>query len=88
MCNLFLCDCESNIISYADDTTLYACKPNIVLVLSKLEKDAFTIFTLFQNKANSGKSNLLTISDNVAHINVGGNQLSGLNKRGRVSSFV
>ena len=56
--------------------------------MSKLEKDAFTIFTLFQNKANSGKSNLLTTSDNVVHINVGGNQLNGLNKRGRVSSFV
>ena len=24
MCDLFLCNCESNIINYADDTTLYA----------------------------------------------------------------
>ena len=39
MCNLFLCDCESNIINYADDTTLYACEPNIDFVLSKLEKN-------------------------------------------------
>ena len=29
MCNLFLCDCETNIINYADDTTLYACEPSI-----------------------------------------------------------
>ena len=49
------------------------------LVLSKLEKDTSTVFTWFQNnylKANSGKSHLLTTSDNVQHINVGGNQLS------------
>ena len=49
------------------------------LVLSKLEKDTSTVFTWLQNnylKANSGKSHLLTTSDNVQHINVGGNQLS------------
>ena len=79
MCDLFLCDCETNIINYADDTTLYACEPNMDLVLSKLEKDTSTVFTWFQNnylKANSGKSHLLTTSDNIQHINVGGNQLS------------
>ena len=61
MCYLFLCNCESNIINYADDTTLYTCEPNMDLVLSKLEKDAFTVFTWFQKnylKANSGKSHL------------------------------
>ena len=61
MCNLFLRDCESNIINYADDTTLYACEPNMDLVSSKLEKDTFTIFTWFQNnylQANSGKSTI------------------------------
>ena len=79
MCDLFLCDCASKIINYAGDTTLYACEPNMDLVLSKLEKDTSAVFTWFQNiylKANSGKSHLLTISDNVRHINVGGNQLS------------
>ena len=75
MCDLFLCDCETNIINYADDTTLYACEPNMDLVLSKLEKDTSTVFTWFQNnylKANSGKSHLLTTCDNIQHINVGG----------------
>ena len=70
---------ETNIINYADDTTLYACEPNMDLVLDKLEKDTSTVFTWFQNnylKANSGKSHLLTTSDNIQHINVGGNQLS------------
>ena len=49
------------------------------LVLSKLEKGTCTVFTWFQNnylKANSGKSHLLTTSDNIQHINVKGNQLS------------
>ena len=79
MCDLFLCDCESNIINYAGDTTLYACEPNMDLVLSKLEKDTSTVFTWLQNnylKANSGNLHLLTTSHNVQHINVGGNQLS------------
>ena len=45
----------------------------------KLERDTSTVFTWFQNnylKANSGKSHLLTTSDNIQHINVGVNQLS------------
>ena len=44
-------------------------------VLSKLEKDVFTVFISFQNKylkTNNGKSHLLTRSDNVLHINIGG----------------
>ena len=45
MCYRFLCDCESNIINYADDTTLYAFEPNMDLVLSNLEKDTSTVFT-------------------------------------------
>ena len=32
MCNLFLCDCESNVINYANDTTLYASEANVDLV--------------------------------------------------------
>ena len=47
--------------------------------LNKLRKDAFTVFTSFQNKylkANSRKSHLITRSDNVLHINVLGDQLS------------
>ena len=79
MWDLFLCDCETNIINYVDDSTLYACEPNIDLVLSKLEKYTSTVFTWFQKnylKASSGKSHLLTTSDNIQHINVEGNQLS------------
>ena len=73
MRDLFLCDCKTNIINYADDTTLYDCEPDMDLVLSKLEKDTSTVFQWFQNnylEANSGKSHLLTASDNIQDINV------------------
>ena len=40
MCDFFLRRCESKIINYVDDTTLYACKPSMDFVLSKLGKDA------------------------------------------------
>ena len=79
MCDLFLCDRKCNIINYVDGTTLYACETNIYLVSSKLEKEAFANFKLFWNnylKANSGKSYLLTTSDNALYINIGDNQLS------------
>ena len=75
MHDLFLCNCETKIINSAGDTTLYACEPNVELVLSKLEKYTSTVFTWFQNnylKTNSGKSHLLTTNDNIQHINVGG----------------
>ena len=79
MYDLLQRDCESNIINYPDGTILYACKPNIELVLSKLEKDTSAVFTWFQNnylKANSRKSHLLITSDYIQHINVGEDHLS------------
>ena len=79
MWDLFLCNCESNIINFGDGTSLYACEPNMDLVLSKLERNTSTVFRWFQNsylKANSRKSHFLTTSENVQHFNVGGNQLN------------
>ena len=67
ICNIFQCNCKSNI-----DTTFYVCERKTDLVLSKLEKGAFTVFTQFQNnylKANSQKSHLLSTSDNVGQAN-------------------
>ena len=55
MCDLFLYDCESNIINYADDTTRYVCEPNMDLVSSKLEK----------KRKKAKKSHPLATSDNV-----------------------
>ena len=68
-CDHFLCDCETNVVNYADNTILYASEPNMDFLLSKLEKDKSTVFTWFQNnylKANSLKNHIfyehLTIS--------------------------
>ena len=71
-----------NLISLITWTTLPFMLVNQIwakYLLSNLEKDISTVFTWFQNnylKANSGKSHLLTTSDNIQHINVRGNQLS------------
>ena len=48
MCDLFLCDCETNITNYANDTTLYACEPNMHLILNKIKKDTSTVCKWFQ----------------------------------------
>ena len=48
---------------------------NMDLVLSKPGKDAFTVFTLFQNKclkATNRKSFLLKRSDNIQYVTDGG----------------
>ena len=48
---------------------------NMDLVLSKLGKDALTVFTLFQNKclkATNRKPHLLERSDNIQYVTVGG----------------
>ena len=62
MCDLFLCDYVSSTINYVDDTTLYACEPDMDLVQSKPEKVTSTVTTL----------HLLKTSDYIQHINVGG----------------
>ena len=38
MCDRFLCDYNSNIINYADDTTFYACEPNMNRYCVNLKK--------------------------------------------------
>ena len=81
VCVCDLCDCEADIISYPDDTTVYACGPNMDLVLSKLEKDTSTVFTWFQNnylKANSEKSYLLITFDNVSRNELSSSKYEGL----------
>ena len=84
MCDIFLFDCESSIINYKDDTILQTCEPNIDLVLSKLEKENFTVFTMLQNsylKANCEMSHLLTICDNILYVNIGGGEGNQLSSR-------
>ena len=62
MCDLFLCDYVSSTINYVDDTTLYACEPDMDLVQGKPEKVTSTVTKL----------HLLKTSDYIQHINVGG----------------
>ena len=91
MSELFLYNCESNIINYVDGTTLYDCERNMNLASSKLKKDNSTVFTWFQNnysKANSGKSHLLTTSGNVQHTNFGGNRLSNSSCEGLLGVLI
>ena len=38
---------QTNIMNYADGSTLYACEPNMDLVLNKIKKDTSTVFTWF-----------------------------------------
>ena len=48
-------------------------------VLSTLEKDAFKVFTSFQNKClkvNSGKPHLLTRPKNILHIDIAGRRMT------------
>ena len=56
-------ECEdSNIANYADDTTQYACRENIRVVISELQSLAFRLFKWFGNnhiKANPGKPHIL-----------------------------
>ena len=50
---------DSNIASYADDTTPYACRENMLAVMLELQSLPFILFKLFENnhmKANQGKS--------------------------------
>ena len=73
MCDLFLCDCESiNKLRGRYYPSQLGTKNGPCV-------DSFTVSTWSENnylKANSVKSHLLTMSDNVLHINDWGNQLS------------
>ena len=53
---------DSNIASYADIITSYACGENISVIILELQSVAFTLYKQFENnhmKANSGKSHIL-----------------------------
>ena len=53
---------ETEICNYADDTTMYACGPNIENVIMHLENDALKITEWFPNncmKLNEDKCHLM-----------------------------
>ena len=74
LCDLFLFFEDSNIASYADDTTPYTYMDNMELVLAKLEEDSVILIDWINNnylKANPDKFHiLLSDKDETFAINV------------------
>ena len=76
--NIFLCDLflfveEVDIMSYADDNTLYVCSENIDVTLEKLEEVGKVLFEWFSNnflKANADKCHLILSTDEPLGINL------------------
>ena len=66
---------DTNIASYADDTTPYICNNNLDLVIAKLEEDSLLLIKWINNnhmKANPDKFHiLLTGNDETLSVNVG-----------------
>ena len=58
MCDLFFI-AESNVGTYADDTTLYTCEKNLPDVQRKLEFQSLMQFCDDCLKANNGKSHIM-----------------------------
>ena len=64
--DLFMFLEETEICNYADDTTLYACGPNIETVVTHLENDALKITEWFPNnfmKLNEDKCHLMIFGE-------------------------
>ena len=55
---------ETKICNYADDTTIYACGPEITTVLSHLERDALKITEQFSN-------NFMKLNEDKCHLMIG-----------------
>ena len=62
LCDLFYFLEDLDIVSYADDTTIYTVKENKESAINALEASSLPLFTWFNNifmKANSDKSHIL-----------------------------
>ena len=77
--DLFLFLEDTNIASYADDTTPYICNNNLDLVIAKLEEDSSLLIKWMNNnhmKANPDKFYILpTDNDETLLVNVHGYKL-------------
>ena len=75
MINLFY-ECEdSNVASYADDTTPYSCATDIPSVALELQASATKLFLWFKNnhlKANPGKSHILLSTNKLEIVSIDG----------------
>ena len=87
--NLFLCDLflfveEADIMSYADDNTLYVCSENIDVTLEKLEEVGKVLFEWFSNnflKANAEKCHLILSTDEPFSINIDNEVIKNSNNK-------
>ena len=73
MINLFYEYEESNVASYADDTTLFSCATDIPSVALEVQASATKLFRWFKNnhlKANSGKSHILLSTNKLEIVSV------------------
>ena len=67
LCDLFFDVRDSEYASFADDTTLYICLPEMITILEKLEKGIQNMFDWFSEnflKTNADKYHLI-VSSNV-----------------------
>ena len=75
MINLFY-ECEdSNVASYADDTTPYSCATDIPSLPLEVQASATKLFRWFKNnhlKANPGKYHILLSTNNLEIFSIGG----------------
>ena len=59
MCELFPCNCESNIINYAGHTTLYVSEANMNLLSSNLKKTPLQFLHGFRTTVSKFSENLM-----------------------------
>jgi hypothetical protein len=85
--NIFLCDLFlielSDIASYADDTTPYACDENIERVVERLTKSGENLFSWFSMngmKANPDKCHLLLSKNENLSVDIAGADISNSSK--------
>ena len=75
MINLFY-ECEdSNVTSYANDTTPYSCATDIPSVELEVQSSATKLFLWFKNdhlKANAGKSHILLSTNKLEIVSIDG----------------
>ena len=84
LCNLFLFVEEAQIMSDADDNTLYVCSENVDITLEKLEEVGKVLFEWFSNnflKTNTDKCRLILSTDEPFSINLDDEVIKNFNNK-------
>ena len=83
LCDLFYFQENTDIVSYADDNTLYSAQKNREAVINTIETSSEVLFDWFSDnfmKANSGKSHLLMSGTETTHANIDGSMIKSSQK--------